>query len=392
MKKIIFSLLAAAALAACTKTDVTYDAPAEIGFNVVGGNITKAPVDGTTFPSSLNMYVNAYVNATNVPTTPDYINKGEFTYLSTYGTYDATDNEATENEKATNVWGGGSSSNDRNPYYWPNEQTLHFSGFSKAGNVAELLDKDVTYNPSEDKLTINDYRPGTETDKGVNDLMWFPSTKYAAETGYGKATKYVPVNMYHTCAWITFLVQGDQVTGNSESSYTITSLTMNGVDQTANVVCTGNKELQASTLSNYVVWSSNKDQSGEGTTLYVSVNTSGVELKGTYTAGTDGAAATQTPINIETGETAATGGNIVVIPQKPGTIDLSWTYSSSTNASITDTAKNLSLKITTDETDSDNVWKPGKHYIYTITIKANEILVAPTPFDWTSGNSTVTVE
>lgn len=390
MKKIIFSLLAAAALAACTKTDVTYDAPAEIGFNVVGGNITKAPVDGTTFPTSLNMYVNAYVNATNVPTTPDYINKGEFTYLSTYGTYDATGNEATDNEKATNVWGGGSSSVDRNPYYWPNEQTLHFSGFSKAGNVAEL--KDVTYNPSKDELIINGYCPGTETGIGVNDLMWFPSTKNLQGSGYGKKTKFVPVQMYHTCAWITFLVQGDQVTGNSESLYKITSLTMNGVDQTANVVCTGSTELSASTLPTYVKWGGNTEQTGDGTTLNVSVYNSGVELKNTYTAGTDGDAATQTPKNIETGDIAATGGNIVVIPQKPGTIDLSWTYTSSTQNTITDTAKNLSLKITTNETDSNNVWEPGKHYIYTITIKANEILVAPTPVDWTSGNSTVTVE
>ena len=42
MKKIFISLLAVAALAACTKSEVAYEAPAEIGFAPFTGNITKA--------------------------------------------------------------------------------------------------------------------------------------------------------------------------------------------------------------------------------------------------------------------------------------------------------------------------------------------------------------
>lgn len=357
MKKIVCTLLAVAALAACTKSEVNYEAPAEIGFKAVAGNITKAPVDGNVYPTTLNMYVNAYVHAGTVPTTPDYINNGEFTHKN--------------NVHDTEVWGGVT------PYYWPNEQTLHFSGFSKSGGFTS-----ASYNPSTDALSITNYAPGVGTAEGANDLMWFPSTKHTAATGYGKATKYVPVNMYHTCSWITFMVQGDATTGSSASTYKITSLTMNGLDLTADVVCNGDAALAQNTLPTYVVWSNNTTQ----TESYgVTVANGGVALASTYTS-----ESSKAPKNLETNATTTTGGNIVVIPQKPGTIDLAWTYSSSTAAQISDSATGLSLKLNDDNTLN---WEPGKHYVYTITIKANEILIAPTPVDWVdNGDKTVTVE
>lgn len=361
MKKIIFSLLAAAALAACTKTDVTYDAPAEIGFNVVGGNITKAVVDGTTFPTTLNMYIFAETTD-NTAATPDYINNGEFTYVN------AIDN--------TNVWGGGTSSTSRNPYYWPNVMMLHFAGYSKSGNATG------TYSCTEGKLTINDYAPGTGTGAGVNDLMWFPTTKLLAPNGYGKTTKYVPVNMYHTCSWITFLVKGDDVTGKSGSPYKVTGLTINGIDQTADVVCSATAATAdgTTTVTPSILWSDNTTQTADYT---VPFKTSG------------GVTLSTSAINVETDDATTTSGNVVVIPQTPGKLTLTYTYKSSTGSDITETVSGLDLalaKATDGTTDGLTQWEPGKHYIYTITIKANEILVAPTPVDWTDSNWTVTVE
>ena len=359
MKKIFLSVLAVAALASCTKMDTAYEAPQEIGFVAVGNNITKAPVSGTTYPEELNMYVNAYVHSTTAPTSPDYISNGEFTHR-------------TDKVEGKDVWGGMTT-----PYYWPNEKTLHFSGYSKSGNA---IASNASYNPANDVLSVTNYSPGVGTAEGANDLMWFPSTKYTQPNGYGKTTKYVPVNMYHTCSWITFMVQGDITTGATNSSYKITSLTMNGVDMTANVTCTGNDALAQATIPSYVVWTSNTDQ----TEVYnVGVNGTGVELKGTYTSETS-----KSPRNIETNATTTTGGNIVVIPQMPGTIDLAWTYTSAANSTISDSATGLSLSL-----GDDSPWLPGKHYVYTITIKANEILIAPTPVEWTDGaNSNVIVE
>ena len=377
MKKIFLSVLAVAALASCTKMDTAYEAPQEIGFVAVGSNITKAPVNGNVYPIGLNMYVNAYVHSTTAPESPDYISNGEFKYKTAIS--ETTTTDGTTTTTSTNVWGGwNSTTNEANPYYWPNEKTLHFSGYSKSGSFTS-----AEYNPSDDELIITGYNPGLGTAEGANDLMWFPSTIHTQPNGYGKTTKYVPVNMYHTCSWITFMVQGDITTGDENSSYKITSLTMNDVDMTANVTCTGDASLAQATIPTYVVWTSNTDQ----TEAYnVGVNGTGVELKETYTSETS-----KSPRNIETGLTTTVGGNIVVIPQKPGTINLTWTYKSSTNSDVNDSATGLSLKLNDGNTLN---WEPGKHYIYTITIKANEILIAPKPVDWIDGggNGNVTVE
>ena len=351
MKKIFFSIVALAALAACSKSEVAYEQPAEIGFVAVANNITKTPISGTTYPTSLDLYVNAFTSAAT--DAPNYFTNIKFTH------------------KANNKWGGEPSQ------YWPNETPLYFSGYSNSGSFVSS-----SYVPSDDELTINGYNPGVETDLGANDLMWFPKTdSYTRITGKDG----VVAKMYHTCSWITFMIQGDETTGTSTSTYKITSLTMKGLDLTANVVCTGNVDLSQNTLSTYVVWSGNTDQSES---YNVTVPDAGVSLASTYTS-----ESSKAPKNLETNETTTTGGNIVVIPQKPGSIDLAWTYKSYDN-DIPDSATGLSLQLTTDEDDDDNVWEPGKHYVYTITIKANEILIAPSvAVDWVDGTpGNVTVE
>ena len=362
MKKIFISLLAVAALAACTKSEVAYEAPAEIGFNVVAGNMTKAAVDGTTFPTNLNMYI--YANTTtNTAEDADYFAKAEFTYLNAYNAIN------TQSSDTKPVWGGGSSSSNRNPYYWPNVNKLHFAGFSKSGNVESAT---VTYNCAANTLSITGYTP-----TGVaNDLMWFPSTEFAQPGGYGKNTTYVPVNMYHACSWITFLVMGDTVTGANNTTYTLTSLNIANIDNTANVVCTGSNNITSAST----VWNANED----GKTADHAV---------TFGGGYNGKL-TQTATNVETNDASTTSGNVVVIPQKPGNLELTYTYNSKAGQTITEVfsienSNAPSLKL--DENNTLN-WEPGKHYIYTITIKANEILVAPTPVDWSDENHSITVE
>ena len=372
MKKIFFSIVAIAALAACTKSEVAYEQPAEIGFAAVAGNMTKAAVDGTTFPTDLNMYI--YANTTGNTAAADYFAKAEFTYLGGYNTVNSTSSDT----KA--VWGGGSSSSSRNPYYWPNVNKLHFAGFSKSGNVESAT---VAYDCAANTLSITGYTPGTGFDNEgkpvANDLMWFPSTEFEQPEGFGKNTTYVPVDMYHACSWITFLVKGDTVTGAEGTTYTLTSLNIANIDNTANVVCTGS----ATVTSESTVGSNNED----GKTADHAV---------TFGGGYNGIL-TQTATNVETNQATTTSGNVVVIPQQPGYLELTYTYTSEASKTITEvfSIENNnapSLKLTTDPEDEDNVWEPGKHYIYTITIKANEILVAPTPVDWADENYSIIVE
>ena len=136
-------------------------------------------------------------------------------------------------------------------------------------------------------------------------------------------------------------------------------------------------------MTEKVVWDPETTKENE---TYVVIENANVSLSGTFVE--DGE---PKPKNIETGnEKAFYEGNVVVIPQSPGTIDIEWTYESSTREDITDSATGLSLKL-----DANNTldWKPGKHYIYTITLNANEILIAPKPDNWEDPiNHGVTVE
>ena len=345
MKKIFISLLAVAALAACTKSEVQYEPAGEIGFKAVAGNITKTAVDGDVYPTSLNMYVFAETTD-NTAATANYIAKGEFKHKKAVG--------------GTEVWGGIT------PYYWPNTKNLHFAGYSKSGNVETAT---VNYNCNTNVLTINGYTPGVGTD---NDLMFFPTTELGNATGYDKNTEFVEVKMYHTCAWISFKVKGDEVTGATGSKYAVTNLTITDIDATADLTCTGAT----------IAWSNT-----EAVDATSAVLTSSVSLAGTGLEGAEALLAETTP------------NSTVLIPQVPGKLNLTYTYESSTGATITETVTGLDLGLDTrveDANTGDTVkktpWEAGKHYIYTITIKANEILIAPAPAEWTDGNFNVTVE
>ena len=345
MKRIVLAITAVAALAACTKSEVAYEAPAEIGFKAVAGNITKTAVDGEVYPTTLNMYVFAETTD-NTAETANYIANGEFKHKTAIN--------------GTEVWGGVT------PYYWPNTKNLHFAGYSKSGNVTSAT---VAYNCNTNVLTIKGYTPGVGTD---NDLMFFPTTELDKSTGYDKTTDFVEVDMYHTCAWISFKVKGDEVTGASDSKYAVTNLTITNIDATADLTCTGAR----------IAWSNNDAVDATSAVLAGSVSLAGTGLE-----------------NAEAKVAETTPNSTVLIPQTPGKLNLTYTYESSTGATITETVTGLDLSLDTVVEDADandgvtaTPWEAGKHYIYTITIKANEILIAPTPVDWTDGNFNVTVE
>ena len=354
MKKIFFSIVAIAALAACTKSEVAYEAPQEIGFKAVAGNITKAAVDGDEYPTTLGMYVYSWTTDFT-GTDANYIKKGLFV-CKNESFEDYTDKEDATDVNPT-VWGG------QNPYYWPNTKSLHFAGYSASGNVASIT---PTYDCSTGVLSIAGYTPGTSEN---NDLMFFPSTAATKSAGYDKMTDYVPVNMLHTCAWISFYVKGDDVTGAAGSTYKVTDLTITGIDATADLTCT-----QSS-----VSWANNT-----ATDATAAVLTSDVPLAGVTT----------TPVLAETNE-----GSTVLIPQTPGKLSLTYTYNSPAGQQVSETITGLDLSLDTRVEDADGEddvvktsWEAGKHYIYTITIKANEILIAPKPVDWTDGDFNITVE
>ena len=337
MKKIFYSLLAVAAITACAKSGIEYDNDkVAISFAPVPTNITKsvAGVDAngtydSTFPTDLNLYITA--NAQGEDTNGNLTAEWPDTYFANakfiYG------------RLANNVYEGETAQ------YWPNVKSLVFAGFSNACNIDDIAENAVV-DFDDNTISINGYvQDNSLTAAGANDLMWFPwDTK-----SYTKQNTAVTATMKHACSWITVKVIGDATTGEN---YLLNNLTINGLYHKGNVVCDASKATWA--LSG----------AAEAEVLY------------------NNATGEKFPLPTGTAKVFENvKNNMVVLPQTPTSINVTYSYYAQEGADlITETVENLNLKIS-DNADA-NKWESGKHYIYTITITATEILVAPAVDKW----------
>lgn len=168
MLRYIYILASAALLlAACTKTDVTYDAPSEIAFAPAAAVMTKAAYEGGDF----NVF--AYTE----DGVPYFVNE----------VFTDADNDGTYLGKSTQ--------------YWPNEKKLKFAGYTGAK-------KDVIVGTGLSTMTITDY-----DQSAGGDLMWFFTEAVSAPVGTdGEITSIAP-QMHHACAKITIKVEGEKKEG-----------------------------------------------------------------------------------------------------------------------------------------------------------------------------------
>ena len=328
MKKIIISMMAVAALAACTKSEVQYETAGEISFAPIASNVTKsvAGYNGETFdgvfPTGVNLYV--FANASNDAGTAwedPYFENAKFVY-----------NESKDVNTA--VKGAYAGEPTR---YWPNVKTLKFAGYSDACGVVKNAEMDFAAN----ELTIPAYTQdnATYTAEGANDLMWFPCDGQA----YSKQADEIAAQMKHACSWITINVAGDGVTANN---WTLNSLVVKTLKKSGSVVC--NATTAQWTLT------------GEGTD------------EDYYNAGTT---FTQSYVKYE-----KNANNFIVLPQEPTDLEVNYTYTSdaTNNLTLTET-KSVSL----DYDAAGTAWQPGVHYIYNVLITATEILIDPVVVEWT---------
>ena len=327
MKKIIISMMAVAALAACSKSEVAFEQLDAIGFQVVTGKMTKAAVADNVYPEDLNMYVFAMTETDGgaANTTADYLKNAEFAKVLV--------------SNGQNLWGGWLN-NAAYPYYWPNVKKLYFAGVSKSGNVNNGAVP--TYNNG--TITINGYQPGVGAAVlGDNDLMWFPTT----DESYGKGTVSVPVVMKHACSWITVQMAGDEWTAGR---YTITDIHIEGLTTKGNV-----------DLNTAADWTLSTDAADLNKTFSVYSNATGKALSTTATA-----EGFENTVN-----------NTVVLPEQvPGTLSITYHFESQAGEKIEETVTG-SLKF-----DGEATWVAGTHYIYTVTITASQILIAPEVDGW----------
>lgn len=342
MKKIISIVLGVAALAACTKTSVSYEQPGEIALApVTRANMTKAAITGTTFPTTNDMGVYAFYNAGKLAgTLKDVFLDGSAAYLN---------NVEFVNRTGSGNWGGSTS------YYWPKTGSLVFAAYSPKA-------ADLAYDAAKDEFstkTETDYVQSADLAKTV-DLLWSPMT----DKSHDKTTISVPMVFNHAMSWVT--VQAVAANTESEGKFKVKSVKLNGI------VNKGTFETAGATID----WTPS--------TATVDVKTLSVFSNEAYTE-----IPKMTPAvvleNVEKGT--------VVIPQSLGdAVTLTVVFSQVMPTGAWSADQNLTFTLNKCKVGEPavelNKWDNGKHYIYTLNFNIkgaageNEILIKPTLTDW----------
>lgn len=339
MKKIISIVLGVAALAACTKTSVSYEQPGEIALApVTRANMTKAAITGTTFPTTNDMGVYAFYNAGKLVGTPkEEFLTGSAAYLN---------NVKFVNRTGTGNWGGETS------YYWPKTGSLVFAAYSpSAANLA--------YSAGEDKFSKADYVQSTDLANTV-DLLWSPMTAKS----HDKTTTAVPMVFYHAMSWVT--VQAVAANSESEGKFKVKSVKLNGV------VNKGSFE----TAVDDIDWT---------------LSSAAVDVKTLTVFNNDAYKEIPKMTPAEVLENVAKG--TVVIPQSLGdAVTLTVVFSQVMPTGDWSADQNLTFTLNKCKVGEPAVelkkWDNGKHYIYTLNFNIkgaageNEILIKPTLTDW----------
>ena len=365
MKKIFFSLVALAAIAACSKSEVKYEQTGAITLAPVTSNATKSVAgyngdafDGI-FPTAIDLY--AFANAGEAGSDPaahgePYFKNARFTYNSGKGTTE-TQNNGTKDVTATGAYEGIPTR------YWPNVKTLVFAGYSDACGVNKTT---PTMNFEDNVLTIPAYvqNNATYTAEGANDLMWFTRTE-----AYSKQATEIVATMKHACSWITINVKGDAVTAkNGENpGWILNSLVVKNIAHKGNAEC-GTAAASWGALDNVA-----DENYYNAQTTATFDPTQGRTFTTEYAKYEDNA------------------NNFIVIPQTPTTLEVTYSYMSDVANNITFSETKV-ISLDYDGVDGNKAWESGKHYIYNLYITATEILIDPVVVDWTAGaNTNVTI-
>ena len=333
MKKTFIAILAIAALAACAKTGIDYETPAEIGFAPVTKNITKAEGLSGDLKPNQELGIWAYWN--------NSVEVGEDGTLAVaaadYASY--TDNYLVnalfaKRNDITN-WGGSPIGHP-----WPLNGALVFAGYTTPADTVLTTGSKVGYDLVSNTMTFTEYENANEF-----DLCWFGRTSNAYnQRSAGTA---IGVTLSHALTWITIQVYAE---GSPIGNWTITSMTLNDVVTKGTATCIGT----TATWSPVTTEDEKQIYSGSHT------------LSANKTALTDN----------------------VIIPSTP--LELTVNFSFNVNGTPKTDSKTVSLKLNDANTET---WVNGVHYTYTLLFKGNEILVAPSYKDWTeSPRDNITVE
>lgn len=342
MKKIISIVLGVAALAACTKTSVSYEQPGEIALApVTRANMTKAAITGTTFPTTNDMGVYAFYNTLDAGTPKANFLANSAAYL--------------KNVKFVNRAGSGNWGGDETSYYWPKTGSLVFAAYSPSAAA-------LAYDEQKDEFSATSYVQSEDLSSTV-DLLWSPMTAKS----HDKTTTAVPMVFYHAMSWVT--VQAVAANSKSDKHFKIKSVKLNGIVNKG----------AFKTASATIAWTPSTLEADKQTlTVFSDNNYKDVELP-----------TAEKPVQALENNAKGT----VVIPQtlsNDATLTVVFSQLMPTNAWSAD--QTLTFKLNEckagDPAVALNEWKNGKHYIYTLNFNIkgatgeNEILIAPSLENW----------
>lgn len=350
MKKSLFTILAMAAVVACTKTENVYNESQEIGFTPVSYKMTKADqlgaVIGTALPTQNDIVTYGYYQ--------NDVNAG--TELANFGTNPVSyiDGAKFVNESST-LWHGSPA------YYWPKVGSLVFAGYTGAAQNHPL-----THSYSDNKFTAVDYVQ-THNTANTTDLM-FSYLNGVSYNNNPSPAGGVPMVFTHALAWVEFKVvaASDEVSAR----YKITSLVLE------NIKDKGNLDTQYKNAQPNAAWTNLSFESDTDKNVKVLEST----VQGGITVASQDAT---TPTFVNNG--------ILIIPQDATSLKLNLMFNDkkkNANGDLVDNwieepniIKELDVQKSGDQTIDK--WEFGKHYVYVITISDKEIKVAPTVTDWT---------
>ena len=339
MKKLIFAALAVAAMAACTKSNVDFDQQNEIAFQPVSQKATKAAVVGTYYPIDAAYNFNVWAWWADQPADT------EDTQIAGFNTI-YINNQTFEARDYVN-WGGQGKS-----YYWPTTGSLFFAGYSPAnapGNKAYLH--------HDKKFMVTDYEQSSDI-ANTTDFMWFHLT----DKSYDRNTASVPVQFHHALSWLSF--RFNLQSAATPTDWTVKSVKLTGIETKGNFTAVKGSSATEQGTAEWSAWSETEE-------VPVYWNDEGYNV--TYVTND------YDPLANDPSVLENTKNGVLVIPQScaPDAAKVVIEFQQvAPSGAIVPQTKTLNLG------DENAKWLPGKHYIYTITFGAEEILIAPTVVDW----------
>lgn len=334
-KTIIISTVVLAAMCGCTKNDVlTPEGPqGEISFNapVVSG-LTKAVTgeiekydEGESF-GVFSIYHTADFSGWANGTT--YINGAKFSY-------NASADDGDSYKDLAGGWTGG--------YQFPKVGKLSFAAYSP-------FDAGGTISYGANGLSIEDFivpsTPAEQYDLMYSNRLYNRTVNMGSQTGY----EGMDITFYHALSSIRFTAQLD---GTYTSTFTLTSVTINGVEYSGDF-CENVLNPKTASYKSEPYWIVDYTDTGdEATTSYTA-------FSGSYTMTTE-----STKIN---------PNDIILMPQElPSEAELEIVYTvNGKEESSTVKLSDLNIK----------KWEMGKRYTYNITLGYDLILVGATVKNW----------